>query len=41
VADIGEQFGVSHSTLYKHVGPEGEIRKLPSDSEPSGSEEDG
>jgi DNA invertase Pin-like site-specific DNA recombinase len=40
VADIGEQFGVSKTTLYQHVGPEGEIRKLPSGSEPSGGKED-
>jgi DNA invertase Pin-like site-specific DNA recombinase len=41
VADIGEQFGVSKTTLYQHVGPEGEIRKLPSGSEPSDSGEEG
>lgn len=32
VAEIAGQFGISDSTLYEHVGPEGEIRKLPENS---------
>lgn len=33
VAEIAGQFGVSDSTLYEHVGPEGEIRKMPGEEE--------
>lgn len=39
VAEIAEQFGVSDSTLYEHVGPNGEIRKLPSESKQPAPEE--
>jgi DNA invertase Pin-like site-specific DNA recombinase len=39
VGEIAGQFGVSDTTLYQHVGPEGEIRKLPSnDNSPSDKE---
>jgi len=33
VAEIADQFGISDSTLYEYVGPEGEIRKLPSNTQ--------
>lgn len=39
VAEIAGQFGVSDSTLYEHVGPNGEIRKLPSESKQPTPEE--
>jgi len=38
VAQIAGQFGVSDSTLYEHVGPEGEIRKMPKTEEPTEEE---
>ncbi len=38
VREITDKFDISDTTLYEHVGPEGDIRKLPSNDQQTESE---